>query len=220
MVGELEKELSGIIYSVIFLNEKIRLYFKVLIIGLICSAIFIGSGYYYLDKKINTVENKTESVPYYQALPSNAGVLFVFGEKSILCYLDFEQKIMNVVSAENYNIENGKIAGYPIDFTVEADYNLIGGIVDILGGINLETEDGVFSFTGVQVKEMLETMPLYQESNEKIAEKIFYEISRIGFKREDFLYIIENSKTNLSVPDCYYWAEYMKELCYNVRFIR
>ena len=204
----------------IFLKEKIILYFKVLIIGLICSTVFIGIGYFYLDKKINAVENKTENVPYYTALPSNVGVLFVFCGEPTLCYLDFEEKIISVIYAEDYNINDGEIAGYKVDFTVEGDYTLLCGIVDNLGGINLETEENIFSFTGIQIKEMLETKPLTEESRVEIAETIFQKISQVGFKREDFLYIIENSKTNLSVPDCYYWAEHMKELCYNVRIIR
>lgn len=200
------------------MKDSVKIFLKTVIIGLMCSAIFIGSGYLYLENSLKPAESPAESIPYYST-PENAGVLFQICGNSTLIFLDFENKSLKCIFADNIPIDEGKIAGYSIDFTVSGNYELLGGIVDCVGGIELETNDTTFSFTGIQVEELFSTTTNTGAIKKQTIQKIFEKIRENGFKKEDILYIIKNSETDLSVPDCYYWNDYIKELCKNVSFI-
>ena len=92
-------------------------------------------------------------------------------------------------------------------------------IIDAVGGIALKIGEETLSLTGVQVSNILETNTEREELRREIAEQIILKISKQGFDRENVLYIIENSKTDLTVPDCYYWSEHLKEVCQLPRMV-
>ena len=73
--------------------------------------------------------------------------------------------------------------------------------------------------TGEQVVDYLTTSSDYYERKRQIIRIIAQKISSTGFSKEDFLYIIENSETSLTVPDCYFWSDYITELCKTVKII-
>lgn len=200
------------------MKKGVKLFFKTAAIGILSCAVFVAVGYFYLENRLKPVENSTESVPYYSAVPESAGVLLEICGSRTLYYLDFEQKILTVIRSDT-EPEGEEIFGYSIDYTVSGDYSLVSGIVDLLGGIDLELDGSALSLTGVQVKELLDTTADSDALKKSIAEKIILKSSENGFKKEDFLYIIENSETDLTVPVCYYWSDYMKELCANARYI-
>lgn len=195
------------------MKARLRIFLKTAAICIACAAVFIGTGYFYLSSNSETVQNETESVPYYSAVPESAGVMFdILGDKTFF-YLDFEKEILSVIYADEIETANDEIYGYPIDYTVSADYSLLGGIVDAVGGIDLNIEGEELAFTGVQVIELMETTVDRSSIRRETVNEIISKISEFGFDRELFLYIIENSDTDLTVPDCYYWSEHMKELC-------
>ena len=181
-----------------------------------CCAIFVGIGYYYLENRLKPIENKNESVPYY-SLPENAGVLFDICSQKTLFYLDFEQNILNVFFIDDSEIEDNYY-GYTVDFTVYSDYSLVGDIVDLVGGIDIVSEERL-SFTGIQIEEKLSITPEIEQLKRDIIEQIAFKISKNGFTKEDFLYIIENSETDLTIPVCYFWSQHIKDICVNIRFI-
>ena len=41
-------------------------------------------------------------------------------------------------------------------------------------------------------------------------------ISENGFSKDDFSYIIEYGNTDLTVPVCYDWEKYIKQMCSSV----
>ena len=197
---------------------KMRTYLRALFWGLLAALIFIGVGISYVSSEKKAAQNETESVPYYSAYPESKGVLFDFlGDKTLL-YFDFEGKSLSVVYPDEISEEN-KIYGYPIDFRVSADYSLLEYIIDAVGGIVLKIGEETLSLTGVQVSNILETNTEREELRREIAEQIILKISKQGFDRENVLYIIENSKTDLTVPDCYYWSEHLKEVCQLPRMV-
>ena len=182
------------------------------IIFLLCSILFTGFSYLYIFPLRQKVQNETESEPYYSPSIENAGIMFdILGDKTYF-YLNFEDEEISVIYADNIEYED-EIFGYPIDYTVSSNFDIIGGIVDGVGGINLQLEGENLAFTGVQVVELLEKTADRAELRRVIVDEIISSISRQGFTREQFLYIIENSETNLTFPKCYYWSEYMKEIC-------
>ncbi len=200
------------------MNGFIRL-LKLLTICLCTGIIFVGTGYLYLDKKLEPTENKTSSVPYSKALPENAGVKFEMCGKGLLVYMNFEENQLSFIFDDKGVTAGGMLYGYSVDYIIEGELDLLAGIIDILGGIELESKDEILRYTGVQVSDMLSRQTNSDKLIREIILKLTQKIQKTGFKTEDFLYIINNSNTNLTVPDCYYWSEYISALCSDVQIV-
>ncbi len=206
----------GKIFKVIYLKKSVIIFFKTVFLTSVLLMVFVCFGYMLLTSEVTLAETKEENVPYYESVPQNVNLLFNVLDNKIMFSLDFENeniKIVNVYGEEEYSFY-----GYSTDFYVECDLNIISGIVDILGGIELEITDEKLNYTGTQIKEILEYNSDSYFSRD-IVSKIIEKISKVGFSKEDFLYIIENSETNLTVPDCYEWEKYIKKLCKNAVFV-
>ncbi len=194
----------------IILKNNLRLFLKTVLISVVCCAIFVGVGYFYLNSKISKpAKTKVENEPYSFPM-QNVGIMFSIEDAKTFVYLDFSEKSVKVIMP--YSLKEND---YPIDFTVDSNYSLLSGIIDIIGGIEL-TEDNNLIYTGIQVVEILTDSPDDNELKREIVEKILSKISKRGFSRQDFLYITENSKTNLTVPKFYYWQDSISEICQNV----
>lgn len=204
----------------IFLNKSIKLYLKTFLTLFLCLCIFVSVGFVYIYfKTADTQVQKNESFVPYSTLPENAGVLFDVSGNYVYFYLDFENETLCLLYMDDYDGYSNEISGYPIDFTVKSDYSLVSGIVDMLGGIELSTGEEYLTFTGAQITGLLSSSTDEDELEREITQKIIKQISHSGFLRQDFLYIIENSETNLTVPDCYYWSDSIKKLCENLRVV-
>ncbi len=197
-----------------------KMYLKAFIISLFCFVIFVSAGFIYLTNKIKepVAKNDVSSVPY-SASPENAGVLLNFAGDPVFLYLDFEAEEIGVIYPERSAQESTEIYGYSIDYSIEADYALVSYMVDSVNGIEMAYDSEQLSFTGEQVAELLSNTADTNQLKRDITEKIINKIALYGFLRQDFLYIIENTKTDLTVPDCYYWAENLQKLCKNMRII-
>lgn len=199
------------------MKKKTESFFRFAAVCILASTVFTVLGWLYLKSELKPAENKAESVPYYTSVPENVGIMFeLCGEKTLI-YSDFTENTLTVVKADG--ADGGIIYGYSADFTVTSDYSLIGVIADSVGGINLERENVILSLTGSQLTELLSTTADGGELRKTVTEKIISEIGKNGFSREDFLFIIENSDTDLTVPDCFYWSDYIGEIFKNVRFL-
>ena len=71
---------------------------------------------------------------------------------------------------------------------------------------------------GVQVIDII-AYGRVEDINKQVLQQIFYKISQNSFSKDDFVYIIENSKTNLSFLDCIEWLEYLKAMSGRVEFV-
>lgn len=200
-----------------FLRYNIKAFFKTIFITLLTILLFVGVGFAVLTPQVTTVEEKVEKVPYYQSVPENASVIFTVLENKYLFYLDFENESIKVLS-HIVDIEDNSYYGYSVDFYVECDLNTVSGIIDILGGIELSMTEEELNYTGMQVKEILERNTDL-EIERQVIQTALKKIASKGFGKEDFLYIITNSKTNLTVPDCYDWENYIAKLCKNAVFV-
>lgn len=201
------------------MKKRIKYILKLISVCVLCGIIFIGSGYLYLNRELETSEIPTEPVPYYNPIPENKGIMFDFHGERILAFMNFEESSLNMVF-DYYNTPVGeKLYGYSVDFLVEGDYDLLAGIVNIAEGITLNLSGEDLRYTGVQVVGVLR-----QNSNDidlkiRIIEQILKNLKTTGFTRSDFLFLIENSETTLTIPDCYYWSDYIKDLCKNFKVI-
>ena len=207
-----------IILWVIFLKKIVQ----TVLFTVICTSLFLGASFGYLKynlnmKTINT-EQKQGGIPYKKT-PSNCGVSFVFeNDSACILYLDFKKTCINVIDIPEFDekiyLYNGFTNDYQIYFTDE----LLCGIIDRIGGIDLTFEEETLRYTGSQVIEYL----LKDNTNKvkrQIISQIFEKISKNDFSKDDFVYIIENSKTNLRLIDCIYWIGYLKDMSATVNFI-
>ncbi len=195
------------------MRRKIKKFLTVLIITLGCSAFYIIGGYLYLNSETKPTKQNTSSVPYYSETPENVGIMFELGNQKTYCFLDFYYKNLNVIfDAESFDIEKS-IMGYPIDYSIKINNELFAQIIDIVGGIELESEEGLLRYTGVQIADMFTYSTDYKRHEREIVRKIIEKIGDNGFGKEDFFYIIENSETAITVPICYYWTDYFKVIC-------
>lgn len=194
-----------------------RFFFKVTAISLLAGVVFFAVGYSYLtvSQKKPVTDNSVPSVPYYSS-PENAGIMLRIASMKTVFYLDFEEESVTAIFADTISPQDNKIYGYDIDFTVSDDMELLIFLVDKFGGIDIEFEEETLNYTGVQVVELLNSNPEYRRT---VTQKIIEKIAEYGLCPEDFLYIIENSETNLTLPDCYLWSKHIAKICNNVRYV-
>lgn len=213
-----------ILFRVIFLRRNFfcKTVFKRAVVIISSALVFFLGAYAYLDYNLNKqtaeADRKDYTVPYEQ-IPENAGIVFLLPDGSaVLAYLDFENDCINVINIERYDSGNDLYYGYTADFTVETDYKLIGGIIDRIGGVNIEIDGEILRYTGVQVIDLIS-----QNSNDNIKNQIiigiFEQISKNNFSKDDLLYIIENSNSSLTVIDCVYWLDHIGQICRTINFV-
>ena len=171
--------------------------------------LFIGLGYYYIDSQNIRVENEAERVPYYSQVPENKSVLIKMGTRSVGFNIDFKEMQMVVtVNPESYNA----------NFMIEADYSLLADICNYFNGINLMRNAETLRYTGEQVVDLLSS-----DNSDKIRvdiiSAIFEKMTEQGVGADFFNMIITKSKTNMKMPDCYFWTEYMDDIAKNFIFI-
>ena len=211
MVGFLS--FLGKIKLVIILRKKTKRFLKISLFLICFELVIFSCGYFYLDSRLKkTLANESvESVPYYTQVPENKTVLMTVCQDKILLNLNFKEEIINIIfletEAENY--------GYTVDYDVICNYEMIGYLVDVAGGIEL---DGL-RYTGVQITEMLEYNPQDITSKKLITQNIINGIAKNGFTKEKLLYIIDNSETNLKFNQCFDWENWIPKLCRLPRFI-
>ena len=210
------KKLS-ILIRVIFLKSILK---KALIIFL-SGAIFFGAAYAYLQHSFNETAKRAEQKDYtvpYERLPENCGIAFVFPEGSaLLAYLDFEESSIKLLDLPDFQVQT-EYFGYTADYTVQVSYELIGGIIDRIGGISIEYGGETLRYTGVQVVDLIADGSV-KDLKKQIILQIFNGISKNNFSKDDFVYIIENSKSNLSIIDCIYWLDYIGDMCNRISFV-
>lgn len=186
--------------------------------AVISFAVMSATAYIYLSvdtAKKSSVDASDDTVPYRQK-KENRGVMFSFPDGTgCLFYLDFENMGITAVLTDSYDPYIGEYGGYGVDFTIEADFNLTAGLIDRAGGVELDTGEEALRFTGVQVTEML-SVGVGMERRRQIVSGVLYGFSQNGLTASDLVYIIENSKTDLAVPDCYGWHEELPQMCENI----
>ncbi len=191
----------------------------------LCSCVLLCGAYAYLTNKTkNSTEKKVKAEktdePYEKSLPDDAGVLISMDDElGILVYLDFEDESIKAVITDDVKKARKGEYGYTVDYTVYADFNLLSGFVDRIGGIDIEIEEEKVRLTGVQVAEYLSDNDT-KELRKEVIKAITSTISSNDITRSDLVYIIENcDSTELSLPDCFYWSEYLGEMCKNVTVV-
>lgn len=182
---------------------------------------FLGVSFGYLKYnfgiKTTQINQKADYVPY-QKTPSNCGMTFVFPESNAyLFYLDFENLRINVINIPEFDEKIYSYNGCTNDFQMYADSQFVEGIIDRIGGIDLTNQSETLRYTGSQVIDYLAN-DTSMNVRQKIISQILKKFSKNGFSKDDFVYIIENSESNLDFIDGIYWIDYLKDMSQNVDF--
>ena len=189
--------------------SSFKIFLKTFVISGWCLALFIGLGYYYIKSQDVKVENKNESVPYYTQIPENKSVIIKMGTRSAHFFMDFEAMQMTI----SLNPED-----YTADFSIEADYSVLADICDYFDGINLMRDAETLRYTGEQVVELV-SVDNSDKMRLDIISGILNKMSEQGVGADFLNMIITKSQTDMKMPDCYFWVEFMADLSANVKFL-
>ncbi len=185
-------------------------------------AMFFGIAYAYLNYHTNNQSENVDQKDYtvsYDRTPQSCGLAFVFPDNSAaLVYLDFSEENIRILNIENFEPTRPEYYGYTVDYTLQTSYELVGGIIDRVGGIDIEQNGEMLRYTGTQVMDLI-AYGHGEEIKQQILLQIFDKISKNSFSKDDFVYIIENSESNLSFVDCIYWLDYLKSMSRRISFV-
>lgn len=192
-----------------------KILLKRVIIIFLCMLTFATVSYLYLHNiKTEEPSDAPNSLIPYSSFPKNAFLIFEFTNGSLIAELDFEKSFLLITN----NFEERELLDNC--FTVKADDKLISGMIDRVGGIELFSDGQLMRFTGTQIIDMLKESQNSKSLSLNVLDEYLKKLSVLNITRQDFVYIIENSDTDLSIPDCFYWHEYINVLCknYNIKF--
>ena len=191
------------------MKKSFLLFIKSFVFTSLLLIFFVGYGYLFLNSGASFTEVKENKVPYYEQKPKNTNIKINY---NIMLFLDFgkeELRVLFLDSNDNYDYDN--------EFYLNCDINILADLIDLLGGVELEINNENLSYTGTQMKGII------NDKNEliykKITREVIEKISQKGLLREDILNIIKNSETNITVNDCFDWDKFVKNLCINVLFL-
>lgn len=196
-------------------------YLRLAIILFLSALTFFGCSYLYLYKSLENekkaADTKEERIPYTE-IPENRGLLFnISGDTAVLFFLDFSEEISYIIRVDNYNSASDDFVGYSIDYKFDMDYYVLSSVFDHLGGLDLDIDGEDLRYTGVQICDILSTAT--PDIHFKVISALCARISENGFSSDDFIFLIENTRTSLTVPECIYWQEFMKNIFSNVVFV-
>ena len=184
--------------------------------------LFFGVSWGYLETTLKkneaSVDTKDYTVPY-QSTPDNCGILLQTPlERRWLIYLDFENEQLMILQASPLSSDATEHLGYPIDYHINADFELISGLIDRVGGVELKIDGTTLRYTGVQVSDLL-CSDDRNDVKKQVFSAFFENISKNGFSKGDFVYIIDNSETDLTMPVCFDWPKRLEQMCRGVSFV-
>ncbi len=178
-------------------------------------------GYLYINMKSeeNKADTKEQSIPYEYPNPDNIGLLFEINEKEqTLIYLDFEGDCIHLLDISKEDISPSDY-GFPTDYKITANYDTVKTAIDIVGGIDLEIDGEALRYTGVQIVDILSTTVDVNALSRQIFLNFFTKVSKNGILREDLISIFKTTSSDISVPDYYRWADYLKDMSRRVSYV-
>lgn len=180
---------------------------------MVCIVVFTGSSFVYLhfSKRAQKTNEQPSPVPY-AAAPKEAEIRLHFPHSYATLFLDFENEELGVYT----NNDEFRFAEEDYCFDIECTEVLVAGMIDRVGGLELNMDGERLRYTGLQVTSLIYGEKGTPQRRRDALEEFFQKASVNGLSRKDFIYIIENTKTNLTVPDCFYWPEYIGETCKNI----
>lgn len=201
------------------MKGRFRTALYVLSAVVITAIIMFVMAYFGITGNKKTTDNSVTSIPYYnQTPPDNAGILFRFqGGGSVFLNMDFYEEKISVILFDEKTVKQSVIDyGYTVTYTVDTDYIFLSEFIDRIGGIELSLDGSLLRYTGVQVTDLLKNGSV---DKKQVISLVLQKISKNGFSKNDLLYIIKNTTTELNFPSGYPYIEPLPKLCRNVNFV-
>ncbi len=197
-------------------HKSLTMFFTVFIS---CFALFFSSAYIYIDRNLFKEEKGAISpesrVPYQKIPCDNTCLLLKFPDNTALTlYLDFSSTRIAAAVYDNYQNGDEKRLGYTADFKLTFTPEALSSVIDLFGGVELclNQQNEKYRYTGIQIYELASTGKITPTIYREILVAVFENISKVGISKSDLVFLIENTDTALTVPDCYYWPQYLPEL--------
>ncbi len=197
---------NRVYYVLVMILKRAQEIFKVIYFLTIFGFFLFGLGYVYLINQFSPMvtQNSTENIPYYNAVPENATLYFVNGDIKTLVVLDFK--------AEKVSVDFSPLENTVGNYTVACDNSLLAYFVDAVGGVNITYNGEYIRITGVQSEQLLSSGDT-PDIRKRIIAEVIAGISKIGFTKDDLLFITENYEGNLSLKESFTWLDYIPRLC-------
>ena len=195
---------------------------SVLLALAICSGVALLCGILLLPASISgpdTLAGEHISGVGYYDFPKSRGLFFIDGRGGgAFVFLDFENITTSVyLFPEKATLEVLKLP-FTTDFTFHITDVFLGRFCDRLGGIEMEGENGGKRlYFSAALAEFCGQNP-DTDKMQKISSAFFEKISKTGLSSEDFMFIIEETKSDLSYTVCYDWIGRLEEMLLNCVF--
>lgn len=155
-------------------------------------------------------------IGYTDEIPP-ASLLFVFPDSSgLLIDFDFTSLISSCYLFSGNAEEEAAALPYQIDYTFYPEKDFLPRLADRLGGVEIVSEKGEKRlYFSAAVSEFCEK-GLTEENRIILVDSFFDKIAKMGLSSEDFMFIIEKGKGNISYSVCYDWIPHIKTMFLNV----
>ena len=198
--------------------------FKVMAVGLLISACAITGllsliGILLLPAQLASPERAAHEnisgIGYTEEIPSST-LLFVFPDTSgLLIHFDFSSLCTNYYVFGQEAEEKAAELPYQIDYNFFPEEDFLPRLADRLGGVEIEDENGEKKlYFSAAVQEFCEK-ELTDENRIILVDSFFDKIAKMGLSSEDFMFIIEVGKGNISYSVCYDWISHIKTMFSN-----
>lgn len=178
----------------------------------VCIFAFAGLGWIYLRlegrSEKRTVSEAENKIPY-SSVPQEADILYTFSNRTqALLSLNFAEGTVTAA------LEPAPDAFF--DYELQPLSGAVEGFIDRLGGLEVEQGGKILRYTGSQAVKLLADGAVGEE---ELLRAAFDKIAQNGITRSQITFLLQNSRTDLTVPICYSWPEWLKELCANSSII-
>lgn len=203
---------------------KRRNIISLLLTFIITSGVFLLVGILLLPSQIvtddpsNTVDEPISNIDYYD--PENCSILCLYEDGSgSLIYLDFENTQCEIRIYNDHAEEQGEKSKYNVNYRMNITADFLCRLCDRIGGIQLNEGSGERRYFSTGLRKKLEEKT-DSKGRSEICSAFFEKFAKIGLSSDDFMFIIEETESDLSFPVCYRWISHFKEMASNCIFIK
>ena len=203
------------------MKKQTSVYLKVLVTCICLSVVLFSVFSVSVGMNSRPTAETPQNVPYVSdEAPDFFGLLMrLEGGASVYCGFDKVGAKTTVIMLENGAQSSAVLEyGYFIDCEADATFDFLARFIDNFGGIELNTDNGLFKYTGVQITDML-TKTNDIDCKKRVIGKVLTAMQQRGLERADLLMLIEQTETDLSFPSAYYLHDTINSSLRTITFV-
>ncbi len=203
------------------MKKQMSVYLKILVTCLCLSVVLFSVFSVSVGMNSKPTAETPQNIPYVSdEAPDFFGILMRFeGGGSVYLGFDKADNKTTVIMLGNA-AGGGEVSeyGYYTDCEADASFDFLARFIDNFGGIELNTDEGVFKYTGVQITEML-SKTNDMDFKKRIASKLLSAMRQKGLERADLLMLIEQTETDLNFPSVYHLHNTVNSALGSITFV-